>query len=179
MGFYDSLSESFQQVSADELALNSFFAAGIIIIGVLLGKLIDIGLRKLLEKFEINKHIRGSFIELFLLVIRWTIYIIFINFGIDQLGIPIISEFFSSILMTIPAFTGALLLLIIGFGLAYYLNKIIKSSEAKGSDFISEFIFFFVIFIFGIYSIKIALIPLDPAISSSLITILVAICSAG
>lgn len=179
MTFYETLQESFTEVTANQLALRGFFALGIIIAGILIGKIIDATLRKLAEKFDANKHIRNSFIELFLLVVRWTIYIFFINLGLNQLGLPVVSDFFSSILITIPAFTGALLLLVIGIGLAYYLRKIIKNSDTKGGDFIAEMIFYFVIFVFGIYAIWIALIPMDHTTRNAIIVVLVAVASAG
>jgi hypothetical protein len=179
MSFYESLQESFTEVTADQLVLRSFFALGVIIVGIFIGKIIDWLLRKLFNKLDIVKHIRGTFVDIFLLVIRWTIYIFFINLGLNQLGLPVVSDFFSSILITIPAFTGALLLLVIGIGLAFYLRRIIKNSETKGGDFIAEIIFYFVIFVFGIYAVWIALIPMDPATRNTIIIVLVAVASAG
>ena len=179
MAFYESLQESFAEVTTEQLALRGFFALGIIVIGILVGKIVDAALRKLIEKFDVHKHIRGTFSELFLLVVRWSIYIVFVNFGLNQLGLPIVSDFFSSILITIPAFTGALLLLVIGIGLGYYLRRIIKNSETKGGEFISEIVFYFVVLIFGVYAIWIALIPMDPATTSSIIIITTAVAAAG
>jgi len=179
MTFYEVLQESFNNVTINQLALRGFFAFAIIILGIAFGKLVDLVFRKIIRKVEINKHIRNSFIELFLLVIRWTIYITFINFGLNQLEIPVISDFFSSILITIPAFTGALLLLVIGVGLAYYLRKIIKNSEAKEGEIIADILFYFVIFVFGIYAIWLALLPLNSTTTHSIIIVLVAISAAG
>lgn len=179
MAFYDSLQEAFSQITVNQLALRGFFAFAIILLGVVVGKLIDLVFRKIIQKVEVNKHIRNSFIELFLLVIRWTIYITFINFGLNQLEIPVISDFFSSILITIPAFTGALLLLVIGVGLAYYLRKITQSAEAKGGDLIADLLFYFVIFIFGTYALWLALIPMDPVTTNAIIVSVIALSAAG
>ena len=179
MTFYETLQESFTEVSLHQLAIRSLFAFALIIIGVLIGRLIDAAFRKIIEKFDINKHIRGTFCELFLLVIRWTIYIFFIYLGLNQLEVPVISDFLSSILITIPAFTGALLLLVLGVGLAYYLRTIIKNAETKASEFMSYVVFYFVIFIFSIYSIWIALIPLNPETTSYIIVFMTTIALAG
>jgi len=179
MTFYDSIQESFSEVSTNQLALKGFFAFAIIILGIVVGKLIDLAFRKIIQKIEVNKHIRNSFIELFLLVIRWTIYITFINFGLNQLEMPIITDFFSSILITIPAFTGALLLLVIGVGLAYYLKKITQSAEAKGGDLIADLLFYFVIIIFGTYALWLALLPLEPVVTNSIIVAVITISVAG
>lgn len=179
MTFYESVKEVFHTILLNPIALNGLIALGIIIIGVIIGKIIDSVFRKLVKKIEIDKHVRSSFIELFLFVIRWTIYISFINLGLNQLGLPAVSDFFSSILITIPAFTGALLLLVMGIGLAYYLRKIIKNSEVQGWEFMSQVIFYFVIFMFGIYSFKIALIPIDASTRSLILIYSTAIALAG
>ena len=179
MTFYDSIKGVFEKILLSQLAFNGFFALGIILIGILLGKIIDSAFRKLIEKIEIDKHVRGSFIELFLFVIRWTIYISFINLGLDQLGLEVVSNFLPSILITIPTFTGALLLLVIGIGLAHYLRKIIKKSEIEGWEFMSQVVFYFVVFMFGIYSFRIALIPVDASTRSLVLIYAAAIALAG
>ncbi|RKX59154.1 MAG: hypothetical protein DRP29_05175, partial [Thermodesulfobacteriota bacterium] len=78
MSFYESLQESFAEITTEQLALRGFFAAAIIIIGILVGKIVDAALRKAIERFDVHKHIRGAFSDLFLLVVRWSIYITFV-----------------------------------------------------------------------------------------------------
>ena len=43
--------------------------------------------------------------------------------AIAELEIPNLTLFFSKILLTIPAFTAGLLILILGYALAFYLRK--------------------------------------------------------
>ena len=128
--------------------------------GIFLGKIVNFGLKKLSQKLELNKKIRGSFIELFLVVIKWSIYIIFISIGLNKLEIPTLTNFFTGILITIPAFTGALVLLAIGFIIAIYLRDVIEDAEVTGWDLISKVVFYFVLFLFGVYALKTALISL-------------------
>ncbi len=179
MTFYESMRGAFETILLNPIALKAIFALGIIIIGVIIGKLIDTLLRRLIKKIEIDNHVRSSFIELFLFVIRWTIYITFINGGLNQLGLESVSTFFSTVLITIPTFTGALLLLVLGIGLANYLKRIIKNSEIKGWEFMSQVIFYFVVFMIGIYALKIALIPLEVSIRGSILVYSAAIALAG
>jgi hypothetical protein len=171
MALYDVLEE----ITLDELILRGFFALGIIIIGVLIGKIIDFILRKIAEKVDLHKHMKSSFIDLTLLIIRWSIYIIAINMAINQMGIPAITDYLSVFLIAIPAFVGGLLLVIFGFALAFYLKKVIKASESEGWEFVSQIVFYFVMTIFGIYGLRVALAPIAEAARNSIIIIAVSI----
>ncbi len=177
MGLYDTILKysSFESIDINQLLLRGVISIAIIIFGVFLGKIVTLGLKKLSEKLELDKKIRGSFIDLFLVIIRWSIYIIFLSFGLNQLEIPSLTNFFTSILITIPALTGALILIIIGFAIAYYLREIIKNSQIKEGELISKVVFYFIIYIFGVYAIKTALISLDEATTNWIIIILTAI----
>ncbi len=175
MAFYEQL-----DLTLNELIIRGFSALGIIAFGIFLGQVIDYLLKKLSEKIDLKKHIKKGFIDLTLFIIRWSIYIIFINIGLNQLKIPAITDYFSVVLIAIPAFTGGLLLLIFGFIFAFYLKKIIKTSEeSQAWEFISQAVFFFVLIIFGIYAMKIALIPLNSEITNSIIILISTVVTAG
>ena len=156
-----------------------FVSLLILIIGILFGKVLDLGLRKLSEKMDLTKHIKKGFIDLTLFIIRWSIYIAFINLSLKNMGIPAVTDFVTSVLVTIPAFTAGLLLLVMGFALAFYLRRIIKiSEEGPAWDFISEVVFYFVLMIIGIYAMRVALLPV--ADIRNMITIgVVIVCSIG
>ena len=176
MALYDELTA----ITLGELILRGVFSLGIIIIGVLLGKILSVGLKKLSEKLDMHKHVKVGFIDLTLLIVRWSIYLVFINLALDQLAIPTITHYFSAFLIAIPSFTGGLLLLILGFAFAFYLKKVIKTSEeGAGWEFISQAVFFFVLIIFGVYALRIALTPIAEAVRNTLIGVIITICSAG
>lgn len=174
-----ALAEFLGEVTLNEFILKVLFAILIIIGGVVLGKLIDLLLRSLSETTGIKKHMKGSFVDLTLLIIRWSVYLIFLNMAIAELEIPTLVLFFSKILLTIPAFTAGLLILILGYALAFYLKKIIKSSETAGWESVSQLVFFFVLLMFIIYSMKTALILFNENIVNILIAIIVSISTAG
>lgn len=175
MAIYDTLGD----LSTNELVLRGFFGLGIIIAGIIFGKLISFGLRKISEKTHLSNHVKSSFIDLFLFIIRWSIYLSFVNLGINQLGIPAITNYFSNILIAIPSFTGGLLLLVVGFGLAYYLREIIKTTEKSGWKFLSELVFFFVLIIFGVYAARTALIPMGDLARDYIAIIITTILTTG
>lgn len=167
-----------KSIDINQLILNGVFALLIIIVGVFVGKLVSVGLRKLSQKLELNKRIRGTFIDLFLAVIKWSIYLLFISFGLNQLEIPKLTYFFTNALIIIPSLVGGLILLIIGLVIALYLKEVIKRSEIKSGNLISQIVFFFIIYLFGIYSIRIALISFDEW-TTNMIIIVLTIVTAG
>ena len=167
-----------KSIDINQLILNGVFALLIIIVGVFVGKLVSVGLRKLSQKLELNKRIRGTFIDLFLAVIKWSIYLLFISFGLNQLEIPKLTYFFTNALIIIPSLVGGLILLIIGLVIALYLKEVIKRSEIKSGNLISQTVFFFIIYLFGIYSIRIALISFDEW-TTNMIIIVLTIVTAG
>ena len=179
MGLYDTISKysSLENIDIDRLILGGIISVAIIIFGIFLGKIVTIGLKRLSEKLELDKKIRGSFIDLFVVIIRWSIYIVFLSFGLNQLEIPSLTNFFTSVLITIPALAGALILIILGFIIAYYLREVIKNSEITGGKLISKVIFYFILYIFGVYTIKKALISLSEATTNWIIIILTAVMS--
>lgn len=166
-------------INLNQILLKSLIAVIIILLGVLLGKAINFGLKRLSKSLELNKHIRGSFIDLFLFIIRWSIYIMFINLSLTYLQIPALTKIFGKVFITIPAFTGALILLAIGFALAIYLRGVIEDAEVTGWDLISRVVFYFVLYVFGVYAIKTALISFSEITTNYIILILTATISAG
>ena len=130
-------------LDTNQLIANAAIAIAIIIVGIILGKIVYWILKKVARKIELNKHIRGSFIDLFSVLIQWSIYILFLTIGIKELGIPALTNFITDILITIPAFIGALVLLALGFAIALYLREIIEDAEITGWDLISKVFFNF------------------------------------
>ena len=181
MGFQNQLLDysPLNSINVNQLIVRAIVSLAIILVGIFLGKIVNFGLKKLSQKLELNKKIRGSFIELFLVVIKWSIYIIFISIGLNKLEIPTLTNFFTGILITIPAFTGALVLLAIGFIIAIYLRDVIEDAEVTGWDLISKVVFYFVLFLFGVYALKTALISFNENTSNLIIIILTAVISSS
>ncbi len=181
MGIYNQLGgySPLNNIDVNQLIVRGIISIGIILVGIFLGAIVNFSLKKLSQKLELNKKIRGSFIELFLVVIRWSIYIIFISIGLNRLEIPTLTNFFTNILITIPAFTGALVLLAIGFIIAIYLREVIEDAEVTGWDLISKVVFYFVLYLFGVYALKTALISFSENTSNLIIIILTAVISSS
>ena len=159
--------------------VNLIFAVILLLVGLALGWLIKSILSRIIEKAEIEKTASKNFIHLFLTVIKWSIYLLFVSLALDQLGIPELTNWLSSFLVVIPAFVGALILIVIGFAIAVYLRDLIESSKILSWNILSMIIFYFVLYTFLMFALKTALIGQDKNTVNIIIIILTAVVSIG
>ena len=157
--------------------INLIFATVLFLMGLVLGWFIRLILKKIIEKAEIEKTTRKSFISLFLNVIKWSIYLLFISLALDQIGIPELTNWLSSALVIIPAFVGALILIAVGFGIAVYLRDLIEESRILGWNILSMIVFYFILYVFLVFALKTALMSQDKNTVNAIIVILTAVIS--
>jgi len=162
---------SLSGMNPSDVLVNGILAILILIVGIFVGKIFFIGLKKTLKKLEIEKSIRPSFVNLFEIVVKWSIYLVFISLALNRLGIVALTKIFANMLIAIPSFIGALILLGIGFAIAIYLKDVIEESEVTGWKMFSNIIFCFVLYVFGIYSLKAALLFLAESTTNFIIII--------
>ena len=159
--------------------VNLIFASILLLIGLFLGWFVKLGLKKIIKKAELEKTTRKSFINLFLTVIKWSIYLLFISLALDTLGIPQLTSWITSAIRVIPAFVGALILIAVGFGIAVYLRDIIEESKILGWDILSMVFFYFILYVFMVFALKTALSGFEKNVVNTLIIILTAVVSAA
>ncbi len=158
--FEEKVSLMFGSVNWDLFFIKTISFLLIIIFGILIAKLVSKGLKRLYSQIELQKYIQQSFFQLFVLVIRWSIYLLFFGWAINQLEISSLSNMFANFIIVIPAFTASLIILGIGLTVAFYLRQSIEDSEVTGWKFISLSFFYFILFVVGIYSLRTALVIL-------------------
>jgi len=156
----------------NNILLNIALAAGILLIGIFLGKSLGYIIKKITKKFETEKYIRPSFIGLISVVVQWSVYIGFLSLALKNLNIPVFTDVFTRVLITIPAFTGALVLIGIGFAIAVYLREVIEDSEVTEWQTLSKYLYYFVLYTFGVYALNLALISVDKIVRNWIIIIL-------
>lgn len=166
------------------MTLNEFLVRVIVVIviiavGIVLGKLIGKAIRKILAQARIREKSSESFFNLLVWVIEISIYILFINIALPLLSIPVLTSWLTNVLVIIPAFVGALILIGIGFAVAVYLRSIVEESGVVGKNILSRIFFYFVIYISLIYAVKTAFIIIDKQIVNYAIIILTATIGAG
>lgn len=153
--------QKLQIIDLNAFIVNLILAVIIFLAGIILGKLVKFIVKKAIEGTDVEKSVRWSFIQLFLTSIKWAIYILFFDLALIQLGIAGFTSWISSILVIFPALVGAIILIGIGFAIAVYLKVIIKESQIESWQILSDILFYFVIYIFLVFSIKTALISQD------------------
>jgi hypothetical protein len=154
--------------------LSLLLAIGILVLGIILGKLVAVILSKIIKAVDIEKKVRPSFLNLIVVVIKWSIYIVFINLALNQLAIPQLSAMLTKSLIVVPALTAALVLIGIGFAIAIYLRDVIRDSEVTEWKSLSTYVYYFVLYVFGIYALNLALISIDALFKNILIVLLTA-----
>jgi hypothetical protein len=159
----------------DSLLLDVFLAIAFLLMGVFLGKFVAFILLRIIKATDVEKEVKPSFLKLIVAVIKWSIYVIFVNIALHQFSIPQLSEIISKVLVVIPALTASLVLIGIGFAIAIYLRGVIEDSEVTGWKELSKYIYYFVLYVFGIYSLNLALISLDSLVRNILIIVLTVI----
>lgn len=177
--FLSALSEKFAIKDINSFIVNLIFAILIFVIGIFLAKFVIFLIKRTIKRADMGRVTTTSFIRLFLSVVEWSVYILFLSFALQQLGIPELTRWLTSILIVIPALVGALILIVIGFAIAIYLKDIIVESEIIGWRALSMIFFYFVLYIFMIFALKTALISLDSEVVNKIILILTAIVAAG
>ncbi len=157
--------------------MDILFAIVLLFLGIFLGKFVGYFLSRIVKATDIEKEVRPSFVRLIITVIKWSIYIVFVNFALDQFSIEGLSNVITNVLVVVPALTVALVLIGIGSIVAIYLREVIEDSEITGWKMLSEYIYYFVLYVFGVYSINLALISIDSLIRNILIVVLTVIIS--
>lgn len=147
-------------VSPTKFLVNLLIAIILITVGIVIGKITKFSIRKGLERIKIDHLVDQSFVNLSLVIIKWSIYVLFINLALIQLGIPQVTNPITTILGVLPALTGALIIISAGFAIGSYIKKIIIESKIKEGKLLSQILFYFISYIFMIFAFKTALITL-------------------
>ena len=71
--------------SIDVFVINFVFAIVLFGIGIALGRFVTRLLKRSVERSRIESNIRKSFVDLFITVIKWSIYLVFVNYALNVL----------------------------------------------------------------------------------------------
>jgi hypothetical protein len=151
----------------------------ILLVGIVVAHVVVVLLRNFIKRNGVDKIVHKSAIHLFAAIIRWSIYILFLNIALLKLNLPELTSWLVPILAMIPALVGAIALIAIGFLMALYLRDIIEDSKIEDSKILSRIIFYFILYVFVIFGFKTAMINQDKTTINTIIIILSAISGAG
>ena len=163
----------------DQIIVNSILAIILLGVGILLGKFLEKILKRAVERTSIEREIKPSFVNLFISVIKWSIYVIFVNLALTQFHIPALTDWLVSALVIIPALTGAIVLIWVGFAIASYLERAIEESRIHGWEVLSKVFFYFVLYLFLFFAIKMAFVGQDRDFVNTILIIFTVIVGAA
>lgn len=162
-----------------EFLMRIILAIILIVSGIIVGILVRKGLNRLLESSRIKQRTSGGFFDLLIRVVEISVYIIFLNVALFQLRIPSLTSWVTSVLIIIPGFFGALIVIGLGFAVAVYLKSIVEDSQVIGWKALSLILFYFIIYISLVYALKSAMISIDKQVSNVAIMVLTVIFGGG
>ncbi len=157
---FENLAQSFTNIIPNALG-----ALLLLIFGWLVGRVIHGVLLKVLRKLRIDSYMKlehGFRIsEIFSTVTKWIIYLVFIQSALEVLGIVSLSAYFQQVTSLLGGLVGGVVVLLIAYLLAKYLQKEVKGSKTEYSGLMSQLIFFFVMVIAVSIAFEVASIPND------------------
>ena len=154
---------------------NVIAAIILLLVGWALGKVIGRVAKEVLRRLRLDKYFkfREAFkvSEIFSIAIAWIIYLVFIKAAVGTLGIAALDEFVGNVLAFIPKILGAMIIILVGYVIAEYVQREVTKTKTEYSRTIGKVIFFFTLVI----SIAIALpfLQIDTTLINGIILILV------
>lgn len=162
-----------------QLAANSVLAVVILVVGIIVGKVVNSILKRALDRARIERTNAYNFFKFLIVVIEWSVYILFLNLAIRVLNVPQFTSLITDVLIVIPSIVGGLILVVIGFAIAVYLRNIIEESKIESSEILSNILFYFIIYAFLVFALKTALISLDDMTVNIILIVLTGIIGTG
>ncbi|MDP7282125.1 MAG: hypothetical protein QF475_00605 [Candidatus Undinarchaeales archaeon] len=124
----------------------------IVIVGFIIGKLIGAAIEEILLKARVDQYVRSKRTEIklshiFAVILKWVIYLVFLQQAAHTLAIPIISTFLGEIIAFLPGVIEAIIIVGVGYALARYVEGLVRDSEVAYSGISSKVFFFFILYL--------------------------------
>jgi len=157
-------------------AIPSIIAAAVLlIIGWIIGKILGKITKSILKKANADKYFkfgRGFEISsIFGVAVSWIIYLAFIQAAVEVLGIQALIDFVGKVLAVIPRFLEGIIVILIGYVLAKYIQAQVIATKMEYSEFIGRVIFFLTIII--AIALGLPFFGINPTLINNIILILV------
>jgi hypothetical protein len=147
----------------------------LMLIGWIVGKIIGKITKSVLKKLKADNYFkfgRGFEVSnIFGLIVSWIIYLAFIQAAVQVLGIPALTDFIGQILSFVPKLLEGMIIIIVGYILAKYVQGQVIATKVEYSEFIGRVIFFLTVII--VISLALPFFGIDPSLINNIILILV------
>jgi len=148
----------------------------LLLIGWLVGLVLGRVTKEILKRLKVDEYVaRGKkpvfrLSNIFSVIVTWSIYLVFIQASVDTLGIVALSSFLQGILFFIPGLVKAIIVVVVGYGLAEYVRHQIESSGVTYSELMGRVLFFLIIYI--AIAMALPLVGIDPFLVNALLLVI-------
>ena len=148
----------------------------LLIVGFVLGKLIGRGIKELLIKANVDKHIAIKqehlrLSNLFSVIIKWLIYLLFIQQASLALGIIAVADAFGMLVSFLPSMLEAIIVVVFGYVIAKYVEETVRESKLAYTGIMSKVFSFFIVYV--AISIALPLVGLSDKLVTNILLIIV------
>jgi len=156
---------------------NIIAALILLLVGWVIGKVLGMVTREILKRLKADVYFKfGRGLEvskIFSLIVSWIIYLAFIQAAVSKevLGIPTLEIFVGEILAFIPGLLEGMIIILVGYMIAKYVQGQIIITKAKYSEFMGQVVFFFAIII--TIALALPFVGINPELINNIILILV------
>lgn len=136
----------------------------LLVIGWAIGTIVGRITKEIMVRIKLDQYLmkRGHMIKLsdiFPLIIQWVIYLVFIQAAVEALGLVALTEFVGMVVNFIPGLLGAIIVVIVGYALAGYVQNEVEKSKITYSNIMAKLIFWLMIYVS--FAIALPLIGID------------------
>ncbi len=149
----------------------------LLIIGFIVGKVMGLVIREILIRTGVDRylkkeeHLKFKASSVFDVITRWAIYLVFVAAAVNMLGIEVLSSVMLNIAYFIPRIIGAIIVILVSYGVALYVKDEILAAKTIYSDMLGKVIFFLVIYI-GI-AIGLPIVQIETQLIGNLLLVMV------
>lgn len=136
------------------IGLPSFLWAIIaLLVGFLIGKLGGWLVKQFLMKIKLDQYIfekekfKMKLSDIFSVLTRWIIYLLFIMYSANFLGVPEITTLIKSAIGFLAGVVEASVIIIVGYSIAYYIKEKVMHSKTFYADIVGNVIFFLTLYV--------------------------------
>ena len=156
---------------------NIIAAIIIVLVGFVIGKLVGTALEEILMRTKVDDYVKVKKAEfkvshIFTVVVKWVVYLVFIQQAASALQVTVVSSFVGEIVGFIPNVLTAMVVVAAGYAIGKYVEELVSDSDFVYANLMSRVFFFMVVYI----AIALALpkVGLDAQLVNSILLILVA-----
>lgn len=149
----------------------------VLIIGFMVGKILGLVVREILIRTGVDRylkkeeHIKFRASSVFDVITRWSVYTVALVSASDIMNINALTTVMTEIVFFIPQLIGAVIVILVSYGLAVYVKDEILAAKTIYSDMLGKVIFFLIIYI-GI-AIALPIIQIQTQLIGNLLLVIV------